>query len=396
MDFLSLSAKDKSGHDAVLVVVDRLSKRSHTLPSYTTATARDLAMLFYRFLWRIYGTPISIVSDRGPQFVANFWDELCRILRVKIKLSTSRHPQSNGQSEIMNQYIVQRLRPFVSFFQDNWSELLPAMDFAQASLPSETTGLSPFEIEFGRKSRMSFDWKEQTTKFLDSKDQLNRQEAQQIADRIHEAWAVARNNMSMAQAKQRRASNRKRREVNFGVGDDVYVLREGWQSQRPSQKLDWIWSGPYKILEKRGESFRLDLPPQMRIHPVFAPDRLRKAAAVGMVGQVLEPPQPEIINGEEEWNVEEVLASRVIKKTLQYKVRWSGYDEADPQWYPARNFAHAPSQLRKFHLKHGNAEGPPANLESWLKAEEEERRVEEHPDDDRPAPGGGGREGGVV
>jgi hypothetical protein len=257
MDFLSLSAKDKSGHDAVLVVVDRLSKRSHTLPSYATATARDLAMLFYRFLWRIYGTPISVVSDRGPQFVADFWDELCRILRVKIKLSTARHPQSNGQSEIMNQYIVQRLRPFVSFFQDNWSELLPAMDFAQDALPSDTTGLSPFEIEFGRKARMSFDWKEQTTEFTDSKDKLSRQEAQHIADRIHEAWAVARNNMALAQAKQRRASNRKRRVVDFGVGDEVYVLREGWQSQRSSQKLDWVWSGPYKILEQRGESFRL-------------------------------------------------------------------------------------------------------------------------------------------
>jgi hypothetical protein len=82
------------------------------------------------------------------------------------------------------------------------------MDFAQACLPSDSTGLSPFEIEFGRPARMSFDWREQTTEFFDSKEKLNRQEAQRIADRIHEAWAVTKNNMSLAQAKHRRASNK--------------------------------------------------------------------------------------------------------------------------------------------------------------------------------------------
>ena len=77
----------------------------------------------------------------------------------------------------MNQYVVQRLRPFVSFYQDNWSDLLPAMDFAQASLPSESTGLSPFEVEFGRKARMLFDWAEQTTEFTDAHERLNREDA---------------------------------------------------------------------------------------------------------------------------------------------------------------------------------------------------------------------------
>ena len=173
----------------------------------------------------------------------------------------------------MNQYIVQRLRPFVFFYQDNWSRLLPAMDFAQACLKSDSTGLSPFEVEFGRPARMSFDWREKTTEFTDSRDQLNRETAHQLIDRIQEAWAVARNNMVQAQDRQRRYANRRRRTVNFDVGDDVFVLREGWQSARPSRKLDWIWSGPYRILEKRGASFRLDLPQSMRIRPVFPPDR---------------------------------------------------------------------------------------------------------------------------
>jgi hypothetical protein len=385
MDFLSLSATDQDGFDAVLVVVDRLSKRSHTLATHATATAYDLAMLFYHQIWRIYGTPVSIVSDRGPQFVADFWNELCKILRVKLKLSSARHPQTNGQSEIMNQYVVQRLRPFVSFYQDNWSKLLPAMDFAQACLPSESTGLTPFEVEFGRPARMSFDWKEKTTDFADAQERISRGYAQRIMDRIQEAWAVARNNMAQTQERQQTYSNRRRRAVDFGVGDEVFVLREGWQSARPSRKLDWVWSGPYKVLEKRGESFKLDLPPTMRIRNVFPPGRLRKAVTVGMAGQLMEPPKPEIVEGEEEWFVEEILASRVVRGRLKYKVRWLGYEQADPEWYPARNFVNAAKKLQEFHVNYPNAAGPPRNLGDWLQAAENNIRPEEHEDDNLPA-----------
>lgn len=111
-------------------MVDRLSKCSYSLPCYKTTIAKDIAKLYYRHIWRTHGAPETVVSDRGPQFISAFWDEFCRILGIKIKLSLAEHPQTDGQTEIMNQYLDQRLRPFCNHYQDNWSDLLPAMDYA--------------------------------------------------------------------------------------------------------------------------------------------------------------------------------------------------------------------------------------------------------------------------
>ena len=116
-----------------------------------------MAQLFITNVYRTHGSPETIVSDRGPQFISEFWTELCRILGIKLKLLTVYHPQTDGQTEIINQYLDQRLRPFINYHQDNWSDLLPIMDFAQAALPHDSTGLTPFYIEFGYKPRTSFD-----------------------------------------------------------------------------------------------------------------------------------------------------------------------------------------------------------------------------------------------
>ena len=122
--------KDKAGYDNVFVVVDRLSKQAVSVACFKTVTAEEIARLYITHIYRYYGPPVSIVSDRRPQFISQFWAEFCRILSIKLKLSTAFHPQTDGQTEIMNQYLDQRLRPFVNYYQDNWSEMLPMMDYA--------------------------------------------------------------------------------------------------------------------------------------------------------------------------------------------------------------------------------------------------------------------------
>jgi transposase InsO family protein len=106
MDFKSFP-KDKKGYDTVFVVVDHLGKRPYSLPCFKTTTATQMARLYVDNVWRTYGPPDSIVSDRGPQFISEFWHELCRILGVKLKLSMANHPQTDGQTENVNQYIDQ-------------------------------------------------------------------------------------------------------------------------------------------------------------------------------------------------------------------------------------------------------------------------------------------------
>ena len=191
--------------------------------------------------------PESIVSDRGPQFISDFWDEFCRILGIQLKLSTAFHPETDGQTEIMNQYLAQRLRPFTNYYQNNWSELLPIMDYAQLTLPHESIGMSPYELLYGHSPRTSFDWKN-SPEPATAREHLNREEAQSLAKIMHQGWETARTIMEKAQEKASRNANRHRREIDFQVGDDVWVLTKNWKTQRPSKKLDHRMAGPYKIL----------------------------------------------------------------------------------------------------------------------------------------------------
>ena len=156
MDFKSFP-KDRDGFDMVYVVIDRLGKCAYSIPCHKTVTAKEMVRLFITNIYRTHGPSDTIISDRGPQFISEFWTEFCRILGIKLKLSTAFHPQTDGQTEVMNQYLDQRLRPFINYHQDNWSALLPIMDYAQATLLHDSTGLSPFQVKFGYKPRTSFD-----------------------------------------------------------------------------------------------------------------------------------------------------------------------------------------------------------------------------------------------
>ena len=384
MDFVSFN-KDKHGYDNVLVIVDRLSKESISVPCYKTTTAEEMASLFIYHIWRYFGPPDSIVSDRGPQFISHFWTEFCRLLGTKLKLSTAHHPQTNGQTEIMNQYLEQRLRPFVNYYQDNWSELLPMMDYAQLTLPHSSIGMSPFEARNGFKARTSFDWTDptSTTEF----PTLSSEKARQRIQLIHDSWKLARDMMARSQSRMIKSANAHRREIDFDVGDYVWLNIKYWNTARPSLKLDNNSSGPFKIIAKKGNSFTLQLPASMKIHPVMSPDKLRKSATDPLPGQVNEPEDPVEIAGDIEYEVEEVLAVEKQWNQLKYRVKWKGYEEEDLEWYAPSDLKGAPHKLKAFHLNYPKLPGPPARLEEWIKAWEDGLDNYEHLNDDRPMTG---------
>jgi transposase InsO family protein len=368
MDFVSFN-KDKHGYDNVLVVMDRLSKESISIPCHKTTTAEEMASLFIYHIWRYFGPPDSIVSDRGPQFISTFWTEFCRLLGIKLKLSTAHHPQTDGQTEIMNQYLEQRLRPFVSYYQDNWSELLPMMDYAQLTLPHSSIGMSPFEVRNGFKARTSFDWIEPTDPARDT--ELSTERARQRIRLVQDSWKLARDMMARSQAKMIKSANSHRRTVDFDVDDYVWLNTKYWNTVRPSLKLDNKNSGPFKITAKEGNSFRLQLPASMKIHPVISPDKLRKSADDPLPGQVNGPMDPVEIAGDIEYEVEEVLAVKKQWNRLKYRVKWKGYEEEDLEWYSPSDLKGAPHKLKTFHLNHPSLPGPPARLEEWIKAWED-------------------------
>ena len=127
-----------------MVVVDRLSKRSHFVPCHSTLSAAGAARLFYQHVWKLHGLPSSVLSDRGTQFVAEFTREIYRLLDIKLANSTAYHPQTDGQTERCNQELELYLRTFSNERQNDWARLLPLAEFAYNNTPQSTTGVSPF------------------------------------------------------------------------------------------------------------------------------------------------------------------------------------------------------------------------------------------------------------
>jgi transposase InsO family protein len=373
--------ESKNGHNMVAIFVDRLGKRPITIPVRDTITARELVPLFLLHVVRHVGIPNTIVSDRGPQFISDFWNEFCTRIGTKLKLSTANHPQTDGQTEIVNQYFDQRLRPYINYYQDDWDEWIPIVDYQQASLWHETTKQSPFLTEKGYEPRTSFDWQTPVSAKT-PKERLNRMEAQALVERLHDSWKVAQSNMAQTQERYAKQANKHRRGVDFGVGDKVWVTTKHWKNDRPSKKLSQQMDGPYEILEQIGHSFKLKLPESIKVHPVFHAEKLRKDPSNPLPGQSNEEPAPlQVQDGQTEYEVQEVLASKMFRDVLKYRVQWKGWDP-DPDWYPASNLSNSPLVLQSFHQQNPTRPGPPKNLPYWLECAQQDKYPEERSDDD--------------
>jgi transposase InsO family protein len=133
-----------NGCDAIWVVVDCLTKERHLVPCQTDIDAKELANLFIAHIFRLHGLPLTIISDRGHQFTALLWKQLCWRLGIQPWLSMAFHPQTDSQTEQMNAVMEQYLRAHVNYLQDDWAEWLPLAEFAANTQASETTGSSPF------------------------------------------------------------------------------------------------------------------------------------------------------------------------------------------------------------------------------------------------------------
>jgi hypothetical protein len=145
MDFI-VALPESDGYDKIWVIVDRLTKMAHFIPltSGDPSPVSELAKAFAKEIWRLHGLSSEILSDRDSQFTSRFWNELMSNLGVKLKLSTAFRPQTDGQTEIINQILEQYLRHFCSYQQDDWAELLPFAEHALNTPTSEVTKMSPF------------------------------------------------------------------------------------------------------------------------------------------------------------------------------------------------------------------------------------------------------------
>jgi len=143
MDFIE-KLPSSSGFDTILVIVDRLSKQAIFIPTHDTITSAELARLFITHVFSKHGVPSYVTSDRGSEFVSHFFRSLGTTLDMRLHFTSGYHLEANGQAERTNQTLKQYLRVYCNYQQDNWSELLPLVEFAYNNAPSATTGVSPF------------------------------------------------------------------------------------------------------------------------------------------------------------------------------------------------------------------------------------------------------------
>jgi hypothetical protein len=356
MDFITHLPVSFS-YDAILVVVDRFTKMRHFIPCKGTCDSEETARLYLQYIWRLHGLPTTIVSDRGPQFVSEFWKHLNKRLQIQSLLSTAAHPQTDGQTERFNASLEQYLRAYVSYLQDDWSEWLPLAEFAANSATSESTGISPFFVTYGFHPRMGFEPIEPDNSRPAIRD------SEQFAQKMKDISEHVRSELIASQARYEGQANRKRRPArHYKVDQFVWLDSRNIRTLRPQKKLDWKNLGPFRITEVISPyAYRLDLPASMRIHPVFYVDRLRPAAQDPLPGQRIAPPPPVEVDGVEEFEVEEVLDSRWERRgrggpRLKYTVQWTGYD--DPTEVPASYLENAEEVVRNFHRRYPHKPGP--------------------------------------
>ncbi|KAL0556085.1 hypothetical protein IC582_004592 [Cucumis melo] len=272
MDFLFGLPRTSSGHDGIWVIVDRLTKTTRFIPIKMTTTLDQLARLYVDKIVSQYGVPVSIVSDRDPRFTSKFWPSLQKAMGTGLKFSTSFHPQTDGQSERTIQTLEDMLRACVLQLKGSWDTHLPLMEFAYNNNYQSTIGMAPYEALYGRPCRTPVCWNEVGERKL-----VGPELVQITTNNIK----LIRENLRKAQDRQKSYADKRRRNLEFQVGDQVFLKLSPWRGVirfGRKGKLSPRYIGPYQITERVGPAaYRLELPIELaRIHDVFHVSMLRK------------------------------------------------------------------------------------------------------------------------
>lgn len=336
LDLITQLPLTPKGHDAIVVFVCRLTKMAHFIPTTTTVSAMELADIFVDNVVRLHGVPTSLISDRDPKFTSAFWAQVFARLGTKLGMSSSFHPETDGQTERMNRVLEDMLRHYVSAEQDNWDDLLACAEFAVNNSVNRSTGFTPFFLNYGVHPDTPVTVNTKSNK-VPSADKY----AEDLAERV----SHAKRNMEAAQQRQKAYADLSRQEVQFEPGDRVLLNSKNIKFKQVgkvgSKKFMPKWIGPFTVKTMVGKAaVQLLLPSQYRIHDVFHVSLVSKYRESGR----LHPPTPvEELEDGPVWSVGKVLTHKWRKVTgkilTEYLIQWKGQSPEQASWVPEANMS---------------------------------------------------------
>ena len=246
-------------------MVDRFSKMAHFIPCHKTDDASHIANLLFHKIVRLHGMPTTIISDRDAKFLSHFWRSLWNKLGTKLLFSTTCHPQTDGQTEVVNRTLCTMLRAVFKTNLKMWEECLPHIEFAYNRSVHSTTKLSPFQVVYGFNPRAPIDLIS-----LPFEEPLHL-DASQRADFIKSLHETTKSNIENMNEKYKLAGSKGRKQVLFEPGDLVWLhLRKERFPDLRKSKLMPRAAGPFKVFEKINDNaYKIELHADFGVSPTF-------------------------------------------------------------------------------------------------------------------------------
>uniref|UniRef100_A0A8C8DF20 Integrase catalytic domain-containing protein n=1 Tax=Oryzias sinensis TaxID=183150 RepID=A0A8C8DF20_9TELE len=238
---------------------------------------------------RYHGFPKDIVSDRGPQFVSRVWKEFCRLIGAKVSLTSGYHPESNGQTERLNQQLKTGLRCLVSQNPSTWSRHLIWVEYAHSTLPTSATGISPFKCVFGYEPPL----------FAALEPDVAVTSVYALVRRCRRIWEAARQVLVQQQDRVKAAADRRRRPApTYRPGQKVWLSTRDLNLHVPSRKLAPRFVGPFPVSKViNSAAVGLRLPRSLRVHPTFHVSKVKPVVDSPLMPPSEPPPPPRMVGG---------------------------------------------------------------------------------------------------
>lgn len=327
MDFID-GLPSSLGKTVILVVVDRLTKAAHFIALSHPYTAASVAQAFLNNVFKLHGFPRSIVSDRDAVFLSDFWKELFSLQGVALNYSSAYHPQSDGQSEVVNRCLETYLRCMCSDEPHLWSKWLPLAEFWYNTNYHTAIQMSPFEAVYGQAPPQHLPYLPGESKVAVVARSLEEREKMLLILKFH---------LLRAQHRMQQVANDHRTDRSFNIGDHVFVKLQPYRQHsvvhRSNQKLAPKYYGPYEIIDRCGKvAYKLKLPESSQIHPVFHVSQLK--IVVGDVHTSTNLPSINIETSvkEPEFIIERKMVRRQNMPATMVLVKWKNRSSDDSTW----------------------------------------------------------------